>query len=277
MKIGIGITTYCRPGILTQFINKLILNTDPKLQEIIDFYINDDCSPVEYGPELAFKTITWGKLNSVVLVKNKTNNGVAASNSNLFYLMRDNDIIFRFPDDITVHQGWLTNYVNTLNKIGTDFLLPYALSYKANDNAKIMDYKNINGVEIERWNRVRGPLCLTKKAINTCGGMVKAFKKWGHEHTEYTYRLYTAAKRKQITDTTKSQWGFFPDIKNSYKKYIYFDQASQNQSTVNAEERSKYDKFNSKIMNDTIDKINRGQHVFVPFEISKGAEVLKIK
>ena len=215
--IGIGITTRNRREVAKDTIAK-IKALAPKDSKIV---IVDDASDVPY-PDADYRfTFQAG----IVKAKNKC-----------LELLRDCDYIFLFDDDcFPIRYDWAEAYISSgLNHASFNF-------FWRGDGMAILEQI---GDKCLSWSSPRGSmLFLTKKTLETIGGMDESLAIWGYEHVDYSRRAWLH----KLTPCP------FPDIRQSELYFYSYDKESAIVSTVTNRvalieyNRDKYHKSDGKL------------------------------
>lgn len=151
--------------------------------------------------------------------------GIAVAKNKCLELMGDADYYFLFDDDVWPKvKDWHLEYINTgLNHLCFSF---DRFSNGAS-NGRRKTGKNGN---IVYWHEPCGlMLFLTKKCIETIGGMDPAYGKWGYEHVGYSMRIHNAG----LTPAP------FMDISNSLDLFYSYDWDQTSKRSVPGPDRAK--------------------------------------
>lgn len=170
-KIAIGITTRNRPEVL----RKSILKWFEFKPENADVFIVDDASTI-HDPQIGY-SFSFTRQQGIAKAKNKC-----------IELAEGYDYVFLADDDVYPKvNGWEKPYIESgLNHM--------ALTFEKNSKG---NYYSPSVRKQGSWNgypTYAAPngclLFLTKKAIETAGGMRPEFDIWGFEHVEYSQRIH---------------------------------------------------------------------------------------
>jgi len=179
--IGLGLTTYNRPDYLKQSLQSVI---DNNFGGAYNVYIVDDCSDEIYKDEYD-AIFEEAKKKGIIVLRNRSNKGVAHSKNRLLQRMIDDgcEHLFLMEDDIL-----MTNN-NTCHKY---------MAYATQHNIHHLNFALHGTMNKGRRSYYKGitvyPECVgafsyyTKEVIDKVGFMDEAFKNaW--EHVEHTYRI----------------------------------------------------------------------------------------
>ncbi|APD17236.1 glycosyltransferase [Mycobacterium phage Lukilu] len=173
-RIGIGVTTHNRVGMLHQCVYNIECHTpDDRVLVVVD----DASDPAPYHPFKApGQTYRFEQNVGVARVKNKCIELLMAS---------EVDHVFLFDDDTwPVEKDWWRQYTESGYEHLSWNWLPCWDDYR--DLWPLADDHGITS-----WNTSNGCLLYyTRKALETAGGMRVQFGRWGFEHLEHSYRIH---------------------------------------------------------------------------------------
>ncbi|UVD40295.1 glycosyltransferase [Mycobacterium phage Capablanca] len=173
-RIGIGVTTHNRVGMLHQCVYNIECHTpDDRVLVVVD----DASDPAPYHPFKApGQTYRFEQNVGVARAKNKCIELLMAS---------EVDHVFLFDDDTwPVEKDWWRQYTESGYEHLSWNWLPRWDDYR--DLWPLADDHGITS-----WNTSNGCLLYyTRKALETAGGMRVQFGRWGFEHLEHSYRIH---------------------------------------------------------------------------------------
>lgn len=232
MTIGIGITTYNRYPVFKKTyeqIRKLMPN-GAKL------FVVDDCSTFKV-PEANLRF--------------EKNRGIAAAKNACLAALDDCDYIFLFDDDTyPLVKDWHLPYIKS--ELDHAMMIFPHLADGTSTNNRII--KNKDG-QIWYQNPCGNMLFVTKKCIETVGGMDEGYGQWGGEHQDISQRIFNNG----LTPHP------FIDIANSTRLFYSHDYHQTAERSVPKEVRKKCIK---KVM----PKLNAAfkSKEFIPYKQMKG-------
>jgi GT2 family glycosyltransferase len=197
-KVGIAISTFNRPDILdlslyffkkyTNLNNRIIVYDDGSFNNELNKNICD-----KYGVEYFYHQ----------------NRGIAKTKNKCIEKIDDCDHLFLFDDDVfPIKQNWENIYID-LNKNTNNH--HFLLMYDNSNHSYIGEGKKIEN-NLSIYQACGGVLFyITKEVLKVCGGYLKDFSFYGHEHTEFSYRINKAG----LTPS-----GYFLSPTNA-KEYFY--------------------------------------------------------
>lgn len=201
-KIGIGITTRNRNSTFLETYSN-IKKFEPPNSKIIVIDDASDC------------------VNEHSTFKFRHNVGIARSKNKCIDLLYDCDYIFLFDDDCyPIKDKWWSFYIDS----GFHHL-SYTYSTTITNKSKNLPIFTFDNYRV--FPNPRGcMLFITKTCINEIGGFKNLFKKYGHEHVEYSLRSY----KKNLIPYP------FIDIENSDSLFKSLDRFEEIKSSVDKKE-----------------------------------------
>lgn len=170
-KIAICITTRNRPEVL----KRSILNWLEFQPDGSDIFIVDDASTI-HDERIGYS------------YQFETQQGIAKAKNKCLALAQGYDYVFLCDDDVYPKVfGWEKPYIES----GINHM---ALTFEKNHKGVYYSPSVRKNGEWEGYPTYDAPngcmLFLTRKAIETAGGMRPEFDIWGFEHVEYSHRIY---------------------------------------------------------------------------------------
>jgi len=202
--VGISYTSRNRPDLLNICLEQTQKYLSPEKFEYVISVINDFGDPKwdrEYDDlRKKFPNVVWYKAPVRLGIAKAKNEGIK--------IMRINcDHFFLSDDDcFPIKQGWEELYIDTAKNNGVNHLMH---EFPIQDRIELL--KTENGI-CKFMGSCGVFLYFTRHAINTVGGMRKAFKNYGNEHTEIAFRCHLA--------NLQGKWGPFMSPEKS-RDYIY--------------------------------------------------------
>jgi glycosyltransferase involved in cell wall biosynthesis len=180
-KIGIGITTHNRSGLLATALAHIIRHLPSEHQ--VKIVVVDDYSNDEHFDKLL--DIAHECKSKVTFIFKAKRDGVAAAKNECLRRLVGADYIFLFDDDCyPIKDGWEKPYIES----GIDHAM-----YMRNDlhEPQIWSSKNLYNV-VSMKHCSGAMLFLTKRTLAIVGGMNREYKLYGFEHMGYSQRVYRA-------------------------------------------------------------------------------------
>ena len=214
-KIAIGITTHNRREVFEESLAEWIKYKP----ENADIFVVDDASKEPVKSDYRFEQ----------------NVGIAKAKNKCLELSEGYDYIFLVDDDVRPKRNdWHLPYINS----GINHL---CLTFDKKNTGRVYSpsiraEKEENGLKV--YSAPNGcMLFLTKKVLETAGGMRPEFGMWGFEHVEYTQRINNLG----LTPSP------FMDIANSMDYFDVLDWRSAVTSSLPVEVRRESGQKNLKI------------------------------
>jgi len=202
--VGISFTSRNRPDLLKICLEQTEKYLSTEKFDYIISVINDVGDPKwdEQYDELKkqFPFVIWYKPEERLGIAKAKNEGIKIMRKNCDHLFLSDD------DCFPVKEGWEELYIetaknNNVNHLMHEFPIKERIELVKTENG-ISKYMGSCGVF----------LYFTRHAIDVVGGMRKAFKNYGNEHTEIAFRCHLAK--------LQGKWGPFMSPENS-RDYLY--------------------------------------------------------